>query len=119
MRSVKIAVALSLVAQVAGAQVNRSAGAPVSELKSWSTPWDGRPRDPFADRQGRVWFVGQEGNYVGRLDPKNGEFKRYEVDPGTHPPHRGTRSSAPTRPPAGPLGRNPSGSGTIRGRRTY
>jgi virginiamycin B lyase len=86
MRSVNIALALSLVvAQAAAAQVNRAAGAPVSELKSWSTPWDGRPRDPFADKQGHVWFVGQEGNYVGRLDPKSGEFKRYEVESGTHP----------------------------------
>lgn len=44
-----------------------------------------RPRDPFADARGRVWFVGQNGNYVGRLDPKSGEFKRYEIDPGTNP----------------------------------
>jgi virginiamycin B lyase len=87
MRQLKIAIALSLTAgQVALAQVNRTAGAPVSEFKKWSTPWDGtRPRDPFADKQGRVWFVGQVGNYVGRLDPKTGEFKRYEVEKGTHP----------------------------------
>jgi virginiamycin B lyase len=44
-----------------------------------------RPRDPFADAQGHVWFVGQNGNYIGRLDPKSGEFKRYEIDPGTNP----------------------------------
>ena len=44
-----------------------------------------RPRDPYADAQGRIWFVGQNGNYVGRLDPKSGEFKRYEIDPGTNP----------------------------------
>jgi virginiamycin B lyase len=56
-----------------------------SEPKLWSTPWDGRPRDPFADQHGNVWFVGQAGNYVGRLDPKSGDFKRYEVAEGTHP----------------------------------
>jgi virginiamycin B lyase len=44
-----------------------------------------RPRDPYADAQGRVWFVGQNGNYIGRLDPKSGDFKRYEIDPGTNP----------------------------------
>jgi virginiamycin B lyase len=44
-----------------------------------------RPRDPFADAQGRVWFVGQNGNYIGRLDPKTGEFKRFEIDAGTNP----------------------------------
>ena len=42
-------------------------------------------RDPFADQKGNVWFVGQVGNYVARLDPKTGEFKRYEVEEGTHP----------------------------------
>ena len=44
-----------------------------------------RPRDPFADQKGNVWFVGQVGNYIGRLDPKTGEFKRYEIEAGTHP----------------------------------
>ena len=44
-----------------------------------------RPRDPFADAQGRVWFVGQNGNYVARLDPKTGEFKRYEIEPAPIP----------------------------------
>ena len=65
------------------AQAGRAAAA--SEPKLWSTPWDGRPRDPFADQKGRVWFVGQAGNYVGRLDPKSGDFKRYDVADGTHP----------------------------------
>ena len=44
-----------------------------------------RPRDPFADTHGRVWFVGQNGNYVAYLDAKSGEFTRYEIDPGTNP----------------------------------
>ena len=85
MRPLKLAVALSLVAcQIAVAQSSRAAAA--SEPKLWSTPWDGtRPRDPFADQQGRVWFVGQVGNYVARLDPKAGEFKRYDIEEGTHP----------------------------------
>ena len=57
-----------------------------SEAKMWQTPWDRtRPRDPFVDQRGRVWFVGQVGNYVANLDPKTGAFKRYEVDAGTHP----------------------------------
>lgn len=44
-----------------------------------------RPRDPFADAQGRVWFVGQNGNYVAYLDAATGRFKRYEIDAGTNP----------------------------------
>jgi virginiamycin B lyase len=87
MRSMKIALALSLaLPTLAGAQAARQAGGPRSEAKTWSTPWERtRPRDPYVDRQGRVWFVGQVGNYVAHLDPKSGEFKRYEIDPGTNP----------------------------------
>ena len=49
-------------------------------------PWEGtRPRDPFVDGKGRVWFVGQEGNYVAYLEPKSGKFERYEIEEGTHP----------------------------------
>ena len=49
-------------------------------------PWpDTRPRDPYVDPQGRVWFVGQEGNYIAYLEPKSGEFKRFEIEDGAHP----------------------------------
>ena len=55
-------------------------------LTEWTVPWErSRPRDPFADAQGRVWFVGQAGNFVAYLDPATGQFKRYEVEDGTHP----------------------------------
>ena len=78
MRPLTISLALALSATagpLAVAQTSRAASAP--EMKLWRTPWEGaRPRDPFADQKGNVWFVGQEGNYVGRLDPKTGEFKR-------------------------------------------
>lgn len=37
------------------------------------------------DQTGRVWFVGQTGNYIAYLDPKSGEFKRYEIEAGTNP----------------------------------
>jgi len=86
MRSIKIALAFSFaVPAIAAAQGSRTAG-PSSELKTWQTPWDKtRPRDPYADQQGRVWFVGQVGNYVAHLDPKTGEFKKYTIDPGTNP----------------------------------
>lgn len=32
-----------------------------------------------------MWFVGKVGNYVARLDPRTGAFKRYAIDAGTHP----------------------------------
>jgi virginiamycin B lyase len=56
---------------------------PVNE---WEVPWkDARPRDPVADHTGRVWFVGQQGNFVATLDPKSGRFHRFEMDAGVHP----------------------------------
>jgi Streptogramin lyase len=86
-RTISFVTALVIsLAGVASGQQPRQAGASLSEPRTWSTPWDKtRPRDPYADQQGRVWFVGQVGNYVARLDPRTGDFKRYEIDPGTHP----------------------------------
>jgi virginiamycin B lyase len=55
-------------------------------MREWTVPWEkSRPRDPYVAPDGRVWFVGQEGNYVAVLDPRSGAFKRYEIEPGTHP----------------------------------
>src|SRR3954454_18304118 len=78
----------SLTAPALRAQATpRQAAASRSEAKTWTTPFDknARPRDPFADQHGRVWFVGQEGNYVAYLDPQTGEFKKYEIEAGTNP----------------------------------
>lgn len=55
-------------------------------VTEWKVPWERtRPRDPFVDGRGRVWFVGQEGNYVAYLDPRSGRFARFEIDGGTYP----------------------------------
>lgn len=55
-------------------------------IREWTVPWERtRPRDPSVAPDGKVWFVGQEGNYVGVLDPASGQFERIELDPGTHP----------------------------------
>jgi virginiamycin B lyase len=86
MRSLPTALALTLVlAPLASAQSPR-AGGPNAEQKTWQTPWDKtRPRDPYVDQQGRVWFVGQVGNYVAYLDPRSGDFKKYDIEENTHP----------------------------------
>jgi len=57
------------------------------EPKEWTVPWGAqtRPRDPIMDQTGKVWFVGQVGNYVAYLDPKSGEFKRFQIDDGANP----------------------------------
>ena len=56
------------------------------EIKEWPVPWkDTRPRDPFVDQKGRVWFCGQVGNYIAYLEPNSGKFKRYEMEKRTNP----------------------------------
>ena len=56
------------------------------EIREWPVPWEqSRPRDPYVDGQGRVWFVGQSGNYVANLDPATGQFRRFELEAGTFP----------------------------------
>src|SRR5688572_32308605 len=56
------------------------------EIREWPVPWeDTRPRDPAVDKQGRVWFVGQTGDYIGWLDPRSGKFGRFELEKGAGP----------------------------------
>src|SRR3712207_2388230 len=70
---------LGSAAAVPGQVKQSAAGAldrPV-EITEWTVPWEKtRPRDPYVAPDGRVWFVGQTGNYIAVLDPKSGEFKR-------------------------------------------
>ena len=79
-----VAVPSALVAQAKPAD---SPSVTQFDPKEWEVPYgaDTRPRDPYADAQGRVWFVGQNGNYIAYLDNKTGNFKRFEIDPGTNP----------------------------------
>ena len=56
------------------------------EIEEWVVPWENsRPRDPFVDSQGRVWFVGQRSHYVAYLDVSTGEFTKFDLTPGTGP----------------------------------
>ena len=74
---------LLILVLVAGA----AAAAPVVDIREWNVPWeDTRPRDPYLDSRGRVWFVGQTGDYIASLDPRSGKFSRYELekDAGPH-----------------------------------
>ncbi len=56
------------------------------DIQEWQVPWvSSRPRDPYVDGSGRVWFVGQRGHYIANLSPESGEFSRYDLEPGTGP----------------------------------
>ena len=56
-------------------------------IKEWPVPWaDTRPRDPYVDpTTGRIWFCGQAGDYLAYFVPTTGEFKKYDLPPGTGP----------------------------------
>ncbi len=55
-------------------------------ITEWTVPWAGsRPRDPYAGGDGRIWFVGQTGNYLAFLEPEEGEFKRFDLPSGAAP----------------------------------
>lgn len=55
------------------------------EFKEWTVPWENtRPRDPYVAPDGTVWFVGQVGNYVARLNPETADMKKFDI-PGAGP----------------------------------
>jgi len=55
------------------------------EFMEWTVPWDdSRPRDPDVAPDGTVWFVGQVGDYVAKLNPETGEMKKFDI-PGAGP----------------------------------
>jgi virginiamycin B lyase len=55
------------------------------ELREWEIEWGGRTRDPYVAHDGKVWFVGQAGNYIAWLDPATGDRRRFEIEDGTNP----------------------------------
>jgi virginiamycin B lyase len=53
----------------------------------WQTPTLGqRTRDPVQAADGSIWWAGQFGNLIGRLDPTTGEMKEYPL-PSNAMPH--------------------------------
>ena len=63
-----------------------TASAQTVDIREWPVPWKNtRPRDPAVGANGRVWFVGQEGDYLGWLDPASGKFGKFELQKGTGP----------------------------------
>lgn len=71
---------------VAGASPTAPPALDSIQIREWTVPWEKtRPRDPFVAPDGRVWFCGQAGNYIAVFDPRNGEFKRYELSENTMP----------------------------------
>ena len=79
------AIALPTIASAQASQAGRKTD-PTMDMKGWTVPWEkSRPRDPFVDPSGKVWFVGQVGDYVANFDPASGKFKQFTIEAGTHP----------------------------------
>jgi virginiamycin B lyase len=55
------------------------------QIDEWPTPWQGRGRDPYAAGPDEIWFVGQQGHYLGRFTPSTGEFLKVDLPDGTGP----------------------------------
>ncbi|GIU52850.1 cytochrome C [Shewanella sp. KT0246] len=56
------------------------------QFKYWQVPTLGqRARDPVQGKDGIIWWVGQWGNILGRLDPISGDLKEYTLPDGTYP----------------------------------
>ena len=74
---------MALVAQTPPAS---SGGGGEVQIREWPVPWEAsRPRDPYVAPDGKVWFVGQRGDYLAWLDPASGEMKRRDLPAGTGP----------------------------------
>ena len=70
----------------ATAAMPSSTAAGAAEIEEWTVPWaNTRPRDPFTVDGRVVWFAGQAGDYIGRLDAATGDFSRLELGPGSGP----------------------------------
>ena len=54
-------------------------------MKEWNIERGGRSRDPYVAPDGKVFFAGQQGNYVGSVDPATGDVKYYELEESTNP----------------------------------
>ena len=55
-------------------------------FKEWQTPTLGqRPRDPIQAADGTIWWAGQWGNVIGRINPVTGEMKEYPLPPKAMP----------------------------------
>lgn len=66
------------------ASASPAAAAP--QLVAWEVPWPStRPRDPSVAPDGRVWFVGQTGDYLAVFDPASERFAKFDLPPGTKP----------------------------------
>ena len=55
-------------------------------IREWPVPTPSHPHDPAMSPDGALWYTGQQGNLLGRLDPVTGQFREYPLPrPGSGP----------------------------------
>ena len=63
-----------------------SFGAERVDIREWEVPYENsRPRDPFAETENSVWFVGQRTGYIAHLHVDTGEFSKLDLKEGSGP----------------------------------
>ena len=56
------------------------------DIREWQVPFEeSRPRDPFAENAGSVWFVGQRSGYLAHLDVASGKIDKVDLKDGSGP----------------------------------
>ena len=55
-------------------------------IKEWLAPTLGsRPHDSHAGADGSIWWTGQYAHKLGRLDPRSGEMREFDLPPNSQP----------------------------------
>src|SRR5512146_1485251 len=62
-------------------------GTAEASFKEWALPTRAFPHDPYAAPDGAIWYTGQFGNVLGRVDPASGQIKEYKIKTGNSGPH--------------------------------
>ncbi len=71
---------------IAGVLCCGAAPAENLDIREWQVPYEeSRPRDPFAETESSVWFVGQRTGYLAHLDANSGEFTQVPLKEGSGP----------------------------------
>lgn len=62
------------------------AQSPTVDFEQWLVEWPNtRPRDPAVAVDGRIWFVGQSGDYAAVFVPETQQFTRFDLPAGSGP----------------------------------
>jgi virginiamycin B lyase len=71
---------------IAAIAVGPAYAAQTVDIREWKVPYeDSRPRDPFAENNDSVWFVGQRTGYIAHLNVETGEIMKVDLKHGSAP----------------------------------